>query len=227
MAAAGVLAGGTADLARRGARPGRDARWARAGSRSRAVSAPSALRDARRSPTSHLPASLAGAARIGGARARRRRALRATRDALDLSTLLLRERRGARCADSARASKPPSPSQLDDPAPALDLLDRYLGSARRRRSLHEENAAALPLGAARSSASANSAPALRRTRRCPVLGKKKDGWRADIERLHVLHDPALAEEERAARLAILEAELPESVREARDAATAASSLRTR
>jgi hypothetical protein len=41
----------------------------------------------------------------------------------------------------------------------------------------------------------------------------------------VLRDPGLAEEERAARLAAMEAELPESAREARAAATAALTLR--
>jgi lipase chaperone LimK len=47
----------------------------------------------------------------------------------------------------------------------------------------------------------------------------------DIERLHVLHDPGLGEEERAARLAALDAELPEAAREAHAAATAAFNLR--
>ena len=126
---------------------------------------------------------------------------------------------------SAPASKPSIAAQLDDPAPALDLLNRYLGYRAEARALFaEENAAALPLE--------RRLQRIRELRRAhfgdlaeALFAEEEERWRADIERLQVMHDPALADEERAARLAALDAELPESVREARDAATAASSLR--
>ena len=225
MAAAGVLAGGTAiwfavrapDETRAG--PARDHDPAR-------VAAPSALRDAPAiAELPPLPASLAGSRPDGALVRDADGRFVPTRDALDLfdyffsasgeePDALIRARIEAAIAE-----------QLDDPAPALDLLDRYLGYRAEARALFtEENAAALPLE--------RRLQRIRELRRAhfgeladALFSEEEERWRADIERLHVLHDSALAEEERAARLATLEAELPESVREARDAATAASSLR--
>jgi lipase chaperone LimK len=50
-------------------------------------------------------------------------------------------------------------------------------------------------------------------------------WRVDLERRRIATDPDLAPDERAARLAALEAELPEEIRETRRATLAALRLR--
>jgi len=145
-----------------------------------------------------------------------------TRDALDLFDYFL----------SASGEEPDSvirarieaaiAARLDDPAPALELLERYLAYRAEARALfEEENAAALPLE--------RRLQRIRELRRAhfgaqlagELFAAEEERWRVDVERLHVLRDPALGEEEQASRLAALDAQLPEPVREARSAATAA------
>jgi hypothetical protein len=100
--------------------------------------------------------------------------------------------------------------RLDDPSPALDLLDRYLAYREEARALFaDENAAALPLE--------RRLQRIRELRRAPfgeladaLFSEEEERWRADIERLHVLRDPGMAEVERAARLSAMVGELPES-----------------
>ncbi len=225
MGAAGVLAGGMAIwLAARapdetGTEPARDPAPAR-------VSASSVPRDARASAElPPLPASLAGTRPDGALVRDADGRFVPTHDALDLFDYFFSasgEEPDARIRARIEAA---IAEQLDDPAPALDLLDRYLGYRAEARALFtEENAAALPLE--------RRLQRIRELRRAhfgeladALFADEEERWRADIERLRVLHDPALAAEERATRLAALDAELPESVREARAAATAASSLR--
>lgn len=149
-----------------------------------------------------------------------------TRDALDLFDYFL----------SARGEEPDAlvrarieaaiAARLDDPAPALELLDRYLAYREEVRAFfEEENAAALPLE--------RRLQRIRELRRAhfgaeladALFAEEEERWRVDLERLRVLQDPTLAAEERTRRLEALDAELPESVREARSAATAALALR--
>lgn len=172
-----------------------------------------------------LPASLVGSRPDGALALDADGRFLPTRDALDLFDYFL----------SASGEEPDAlirarieaaiAERLDDPAPALDLLDRYLAYRAEARAIFADaDAAALPLE--------RRLQRIRELRRAhfgelgdALFSEEEERWRVDIERLHVLHDPGLAEEDRAARLAALEAELPESAREARDAATAAFTLR--
>ncbi len=225
MGAAGVLTGGMAiwlaarapDETRAG--PARDHAPARA-------AAPSVLRDAPAiSELPPLPASLAGTRPDGVLVRDTNGRFVPTRDALDLFDYFFSASGEEPDAQIRARIETVIAEQLDDPAPALDLLDHYLGYRAEARSLFtDENTAALPLE--------RRLQRIRELRRAhfgdlaeALFAEEEERWRADIERLHVLHEPALSDEERAARLAALDAELPESVREARDAATAASSLR--
>jgi lipase chaperone LimK len=222
---AAVLAGGVATwLAVRApdatnTEPARDVAPAR-------VSAPSALRDAPAiAELPPLPASLAGTRPDGALVRDTDGRFVPTHDALDLFDYFFSASGEEPDAQIRARIEAVIAAQLDDPAPALDLLDRYLGYRAEARALFaEENAAALPLE--------RRLQRIRELRRAhfgdlaeALFAEEEERWRADIERLQVMHDPALADEERAARLAALDAELPESVREARDAAMAASSLR--
>jgi lipase chaperone LimK len=205
-----------------GARPARDEAPARAAVPSRAgVEAAGAL-----GAPAPLPGSLEGTEPDGGLARDADGRFVPTRDALDLFDYYLaasgEEPDGAIRARIEAAIA----ARLADPAPALALLDRYLAYREAARALFfDENAAELPLERRlqrirelrREHFGAELAEAL--------FGEEEARWRVDVERLRVSRDPALGEEERAARLAALEAELPEAVREARDAATAAIALR--
>jgi lipase chaperone LimK len=173
-----------------------------------------------------LPGSLAGSEPDGGLVRDADGRFVPTRDALDLFDYFL-SASGEEPDDRIRARiEAAIRERLDDPAPALDLLDRYLAYRADARQLYaDEFAASLPLE--------RRLQRIRELRRAhfgeeladALFAAEEDRWRVDVERLRVLHDPALAEEERAARLAALDAQLPEAVLEARAAATAALTLR--
>lgn len=149
-----------------------------------------------------------------------------TRDALDLFDYFLAaggEEPGAQIRARIEAA---IAAALDDPGPALALLDRYLAYREDVRAWFERaDAASLPLERRlqriRELRRAHLGAELAET----LFGEEEARWRVDVERLEVLRDPALAPEERARRLEALDAELPAPVREARDAATAALVLR--
>jgi lipase chaperone LimK len=173
-----------------------------------------------------LPGSLAGSEPDGGLVRDADGRFVPTRDALDLFDYFLAAS-GEEPDDRIRARiEAAIAARLDDPAPALELLDRYLAYRAEARELFADDfAATLPLE--------RRLQRIRELRRAhfgeeladALFADEEEGWRVDLERLRVLHDPALAEDERAARLAALDAELPESVLEARAAATAALGLR--
>jgi lipase chaperone LimK len=107
-------------------------------------------------------------------------------------------------------------AQLDDPAPALELLDRYLAYREAMRALvHDEGAPALSLERRlqrmRELRVAHFGPELA----AELFEAEEKRWRADVERLRVLRDPALGPQERAERLEAIDAELPEAVRRSR------------
>lgn len=179
-----------------------------------------------RSAAGPLPASLAGTAPDGGLAVDAAGRFVPTRDALDLFDYYLSasgeesdERIRARIEAAIR-------ERLADPGPALALLDRHLAHREAARALFfEEHGAELPLE--------RRLQRIRELRRehfgaelaARLFGAEEDRWRVEVERVRVQRDPALAPEERAARLATLDAELPAEVREGRDAATAALTLR--
>jgi lipase chaperone LimK len=173
-----------------------------------------------------LPASLAGS-EPGGALVRDADGrFVPTRDALDLFDYFLSASGEEPDAAIRRRIEAEIAARLADPAPALELLDRYLAYRDEVRAFFEdENAGALPLERRlqriRELRRAHFGGALAET----LFGEEEERWRVDVERLRVLHDPTLGEEARAARLAALEAELPDSVRESRAAASAALDLR--
>ncbi len=228
ICAAGVLAAGTASwLALRApddtsAGPARELSPAR-------VSAPAPLGGTPPAPTISglppLPASLAGTQPDGGLVRDADGRFVPTRDALDLFDYFLAASGEEPDAQIRARIEAAIAQRLDDPAPALELLDRYLGYRAEARALFtDENAAALPLE--------RRLQRIRELRRAhfgeladTLFSEEEERWRVDIERLHVLHDPGLVEEERAARLSALDAERPAAEREARDAATAAFNLR--
>lgn len=176
--------------------------------------------------TAPLPASLAGTEPDGGLARDAQGRFVPTRDALDLFDYYLAAS-GEESPERIRARiEAAIGARLADPAPAVDLLDRYLAYREAVRALFEdEGAAELPLE--------RRLQRVRELRRAHfgaelssvLFGDEEARWRVDVERLRVLRDPALDAEARAERLAALEAELPEAVREARAAATAASTLR--
>ena len=193
------------------------------------VSAPAASDGTPTAPTiaglPPLPASLAGTQPDGGLVRDADGRFVPTRDALDLFDYFLSASGEEPDAQIRARIEAAIAERLDDPAPALELLDRYLAYRAEARALFaDENAAALPLE--------RRLQRIRELRRAhfgaladALFSEEEERWRADIERLHVLHDPGLAEEERAARLAALDAQQPDSAREARDAAMAAFDLR--
>jgi lipase chaperone LimK len=225
--AAGVAAGAALWLAlraadERGRRPAREEAPARVS----AAPAPGGSPVAPTPEPAPLPGSLAGSEPDGGLVRGADGRFVPTRDALDLFDYFLAasgEEPDARIRSRIEAA---IAARLDDPAPALELLDRHLAYRAEARELFaDEFAATLPLE--------RRLQRIRELRRAhfgdeladALFAAEEEGWRVDVERLRVLHDPALAEHERAARLAALEAELPEPVLEARAAATAALSLR--
>lgn len=149
-----------------------------------------------------------------------------TRDALDLFDYYLSATGEETDAEIRARIEAAIRARLDDPAPALTLLDHYLAYRAKVRELFADPfTASLPLERRlqrirelrRSHFGAEIAEAL--------FAEEEARWRVDVERLQVLHDPALDEDERADRLAALDAELPAPVREARALATAALTLR--
>jgi lipase chaperone LimK len=173
-----------------------------------------------------LPASLAGTEPDGALVLDADGRFVPTRDALDLFDYFLSasgEEPDARIRARIEAA---IRARLDDPLPALALLDQYLAYRAEVRALFEDAfTATLPLE--------RRLQRIRELRRAhfgaelaeALFADEEARWRADVERLRVRRDPALDEDERAARLAALDAELPEPVREARAAATAPIALR--
>ena len=228
IGAAGVLAAGTATwLALRApdetsAEPAREPAPARVSAPAPSGGTTEALTIADLPP---LPASLAGSQPDGALVRDADGRFVPTRDALDLFDYFLAASGEEPDAQIRARIEAAIAERLDDPAPALELLERYLAYRGEARALFmDENAAALPLE--------RRLQRIRELRRAhfgeladALFSDEEERWRADIERLHVLHDPRLAEEERAARLEALDAELPESAREARAVATAAFNLR--
>lgn len=113
-------------------------------------------------------------------------------------------------------------ARLDDPAPALALLERHLAYREEvRRLVGTEGLDALPLE--------RRLQRLREIRRGVfgaadaerLFGEEEARAREAIERRRIALDPSLEEGERAERLAALDADLPPEVRDRRERATVA------
>lgn len=161
-----------------------------------------------------LPASLVGTEPDGGLVTDASGAFVPTRDALDLFDYYLaaigEEPLETIVGRIERAIR----TQLDPPDAALDLLDRYLAYREEvRRLVATEGLDALPLE--------RRAQLLREIRRgafgselaARLFGEEEDRVREALAWRRIATDPSLAPDERAERLAALEAELPASVQE--------------
>jgi lipase chaperone LimK len=109
---------------------------------------------------------------------------------------------------------------------ALDLLERYLAYREALRSLFEsEDLANQSLERRFQRIRELRREHFRAHEREVLFAAEEERWRVDLERQRIAKDPDLAPEERAARLAALDAELPDDVRQAREIALAAVALR--
>lgn len=175
-----------------------------------------------------LPASLAGTDVDGGFVVDDRGRLVVTTDALDLFDYFLSASGEEPLAlirariEQEIASRLPAEAQ---PA-ALDLLERYLAYREALRGMYEsEDLAQLSLERRFQRIRELRREHFSERERQALFAAEEERWRVDLARQRVARDPDLAPEERARELAALDAELPDEVREVREAALAAATLR--
>lgn len=175
-----------------------------------------------------LPASLAGTALDGGFVVDAHGRLVVTRDALDLFDYYLAASGEeplatirARIAREIETRLPP-----DARPAAFDLLERYLAYREALRALHrDEGLAELALELRFQRIRELRREHFAAHEREALFAAEEERWRIDLERRRVAMDPDLSSDERAQRLAALDAELPREVREARETTLAALRLR--
>lgn len=179
-------------------------------------------------PAPALPPSLVGTEVDGGFVVDADGNLVVTPDAIDLFDYYLSatgeetpEEIRARIEQAIRTRLPASAQ-----AQALDLLDRYLAYREALRDLYASD----DLGRASLERRLQAIRELRRghfdaAEREVLFAAQEARWELELERQRVAADPELPPEEVARRLSALDGELPPEVREAREAATAATRLR--